>query len=132
MAQAYGKICGRCSGDFWYKRPKSGRLDCKPCGDKDKRKWEKDNPMKVRRAHWKRMGMDPDEAEAELKNFPGHCMLCDDTVPGRKNRDWNVDHNKKTGKVRGILCSVCNVGLGMFKENTAVMYRAITYLEKNL
>lgn len=43
-------------------------------------------------------------------------------------RNWNTDHDHLTGKVRGILCRLCNVGLGSFKENPFVMQRAVAYL----
>jgi hypothetical protein len=39
-----------------------------------------------------------------------------------------VDHNHETGKVRGLLCSACNRGLGYFKENIEALYSGIEYL----
>ena len=39
-----------------------------------------------------------------------------------------VDHNHSTGKVRGLLCSNCNTGLGHFKENPNLFDRAKEYL----
>jgi hypothetical protein len=41
-----------------------------------------------------------------------------------------VDHNHKTGAIRGILCYSCNSGLGLFKEDHAILRLAIAYLEK--
>ncbi len=40
-----------------------------------------------------------------------------------------IDHDHITGKVRGPLCRVCNLGLGMFKENPALLKRALEYIE---
>lgn len=40
-----------------------------------------------------------------------------------------VDHSKKTGKVRGLLCNNCNRALGMIYENTEVLYSIIDYLK---
>jgi len=40
----------------------------------------------------------------------------------------NVDHDHKTGKVRGLLCNGCNRGLGLLKEEN--LLSAIQYLEQ--
>ena len=47
-----------------------------------------------------------------------------------KTQQINIDHSHKTGKVRGILCSPCNVGLGMFQDNKKFLLKAITYLQR--
>jgi hypothetical protein len=41
-----------------------------------------------------------------------------------------LDHCHKTGKLRGLLCSGCNLGVGIFKDDPALLYAAISYLEK--
>lgn len=40
----------------------------------------------------------------------------------------HVDHDHSTGVVRGVLCSSCNTGLGMFKDNPESLRSAIEYL----
>jgi hypothetical protein len=42
-----------------------------------------------------------------------------------------VDHCHTTGKIRGLLCNSCNVGLGHFDDNIEYMANAISYLEKS-
>ena len=42
-----------------------------------------------------------------------------------------VDHCHTTGKVRGLLCSQCNSGLGMFEENINYFVEAINYIKEN-
>ena len=41
-----------------------------------------------------------------------------------------VDHCHTSGKVRGLLCNNCNVGLGMFQDNPLVFIKAAEYLKE--
>lgn len=41
-----------------------------------------------------------------------------------------IDHCHETGKIRGLLCSRCNLGLGNFSDNPKLLQRAIKYLKK--
>ena len=55
------------------------------------------------------------------------CAVC-----GKENKNkkpFPLDHCHKTGKVRGILCSQCNSGIGLFYDNVAFLKSAIEYLE---
>lgn len=55
------------------------------------------------------------------------CAICGCT---KSNGDklFPVDHCHNTGKVRGILCRLCNVGLGHFKDDRSILQKAIEYL----
>lgn len=39
-----------------------------------------------------------------------------------------IDHNHKTGELRGLLCATCNTGLGLFYDNLEYLKKAIGYL----
>lgn len=55
------------------------------------------------------------------KNQKNKCLLCE------RKRRLIIDHDHKTGKVRGLLCYTCNTHLGWF-ENTKVTQNLKTYL----
>ena len=42
-----------------------------------------------------------------------------------------IDHDHKTGELRGLLCHQCNVGIGNFKDDIDRMLNAILYLSRN-
>jgi hypothetical protein len=56
------------------------------------------------------------------------CAICGKTINGKRN--MCVDHDHETGRVRGLLCSHCNWGLGHFKDNIDLLENAIKYLKK--
>lgn len=56
------------------------------------------------------------------------CQICGGEF-GKRGK--NIDHCHSTGKVRGILCTQCNQGLGMFKDNQRLLLNAMVYLEKS-
>lgn len=59
----------------------------------------------------------------------GCCAICKKHQSEIK-RKLAVDHCHETGRVRGLLCFTCNVGLGHFKDNENILQLAIAYLRK--
>ncbi len=61
----------------------------------------------------------------------GCCAICKSSDPGRKKSQWFcVDHDHKTGEVRGLLCNSCNAGLGFLKDSIETLAQAIIYLKQ--
>ncbi len=58
----------------------------------------------------------------------GRCAICLERLIDDGSRQAHVDHDHKTGRVRGILCVDCNVGLGRFKDDVSALRRAVEYL----
>lgn len=73
----------------------------------------------------RRYGLSQEEAKiiAGLKSVT--CAICETKIS-----QFHLDHCHDTGKFRGILCSLCNSGLGMFNDNEKIMLRAIDYLKQ--
>ena len=47
-----------------------------------------------------------------------------------KSTRLSIDHNHSTGKVRGILCRKCNMGIGQFNEDVILLTKAVEYLKQ--
>jgi hypothetical protein len=60
------------------------------------------------------------------------CAICRSRLAGGMSSGarLHVDHNHRTGRIRGLLCSHCNVGLGHFRESTRSLRAAVTYLRR--
>ena len=40
-----------------------------------------------------------------------------------------IDHNHSTGQIRGLLCSLCNFGIGYLKDSPDLLRKAAQYLD---
>jgi hypothetical protein len=64
----------------------------------------------------------------ELFNIQcGVCIICH-KPPTVQKPFLVVDHDHKTGKVRGLLCDNCNLALGLFGDSAANLQAAARYL----
>lgn len=57
----------------------------------------------------------------------GRCAICREHLI-LVDRQVHVDHDHQSGRVRGLLCADCNVGLGRFVDNPDTLDRAAAYL----
>jgi hypothetical protein len=60
----------------------------------------------------------------------GRCAICSTDTPGGKGR-FHVDHCHVSGRVRALLCSRCNVMLGMAGDDITRLRAAIAYLARH-
>jgi hypothetical protein len=72
-------------------------------------------------------GMSLEDYERMLQEQSGRCAICPSEV-GAKGKSLAVDHCHETGRVRGLLCARCNVGIGMFQDDVSRLRNAIEYL----
>jgi hypothetical protein len=63
------------------------------------------------------------------------CAICKKKEKRKRNDNkyykLAVDHNHKTNKVRGLLCSICNTLLGHTKEDINTLQNAIVYIKND-
>ena len=98
------------------------------CQEKSKRKYALD-PKKhrgkgLRHRYWPELSW-----EQALEKFETMAMTQDYSCAICKERTkLYVDHNHATGKVRGLLCSLCNTALGHIREDAQIGKRLLEYL----
>jgi hypothetical protein len=73
-------------------------------------------------------GITLDDYNKLKENQNYKCAICGNERSEKK--DFHVDHCHSTGKIRGLLCSNCNTGLGQFKDNIELLNKAISYLKE--
>ncbi len=103
---------------------------CPPCHAKYVRDWYQKNKDSVRDTQFKyKYGITLLEYTELLESQNGKCAICKSIYDHPRFKYLAVDHCHSTGKVRGLLCHSCNAGLGRFKDDPAILYMAMKYLE---
>lgn len=115
------------------------------------KKWRLKNPEKVKASPYKYYAKHPHNKKNlhlrrkyglvlddiyQIVELQRGCAICHSPSPRKISRtggpgEWTVDHDHKTGKVRGIVCHPCNVALGMANDDPTVLRRMADYLEEN-
>lgn len=70
-------------------------------------------------------GMQPTQFFSLFNLQEGRCAIC--KIEG--GYSMHIDHCHITQKVRGILCSRCNMGLGFFGDSSQLLLNAVKYLD---
>ncbi len=97
---------------------------CKPCHNQI----VKDNKVKNHGSERSfllkhRYGIDSVDFAWRVLQQDGVCALC------KRRKPKHVDHDHKTGEVRGILCFNCNRALGYVRDDPMALYALADYLE---
>lgn len=109
--QSNCKACFKELHADWYK---------KNAQKESKRSKESQRPRHLMRKY----GMDEWKyAELYVEQGAG-CAICREF-----QETLYVDHDHKTGKIRGLLCRKCNFGLGLFGDSVDKLLRAVNYLD---
>ena len=82
------------------------------------------NRVIVERRREKELGVSAEEYARRNRYQKGLCVICG----GKTKQQLAVDHNHKTGEVRGLLCGRCNAGLGLFQDDTNILAKAEVYV----
>jgi hypothetical protein len=64
-----------------------------------------------------------------LKAQGNKCACCGSKNPKHRHGRFVVDHCHETGKVRGLLCSTCNLGIAKLGDSSKGILRAVRYLD---
>lgn len=136
------------------KNGKFGRAyQCRECRNKRHSEWRKNNPDRIkelnekhretRRNYYQRpdvklrnrmryiektFGIKYSLYEELNEKQGGLCAICGREETSAANTYLAVDHCHATGIIRGLLCSACNIGIGLFREQIEILEKAKQYL----
>lgn len=136
------KICGSCNQikslnhfSNSLKRKDGASGWCKNCENTKKQTKYKN---RIRNSNLKKYGINNDQYLELLRLQHYKCKICEvgiNEAPGVGRSLGGVlcvDHDHKTNKIRGLLCSRCNTGLGLFYDDVLNLKNAIKYLEASI
>jgi hypothetical protein len=111
---------------------------CKPCATEKSRVWhtthKHDVAYKAKRqdSYFKtKYSVSKEIRDQMLVEQDNKCAICRVSL-STDGGHTHTDHNHQTGKIRGILCTNCNRGLGHFKDSGDNLQAAIEYLRKSI
>ena len=146
LSESYNRVCGRARrehckrGHVLAETRKvtvlaSGRktYGCRACSAERTKQYTKASPDKykasARNTKLKATyGITEDDYQQMLLRQHNVCAIC---FRHQHYQRLAVDHDHKTGKVRGLLCSHCNRGLGHYFDSPRRLRSAADYLEKH-
>lgn len=122
----------------YHENIEASRAKVREANRLSKRRWRDANPGLSGERSWKftlkKFGMTIEDYNRILFLQCGVCAICKrvETATTKDGiiRRLNIDHDNATGRVRGLLCRACNVGIGQLKHELGILGSAIMYLER--
>lgn len=90
------------------------------------KKYQQDNALRIR---LRKKGLDAVHIE-RIEAHNGLCDICGNPPDGKWG-ELAIDHCHNGGGFRGLLCSSCNMALGLFKDDPSILRKAAEYVEKH-
>lgn len=87
----------------------------------------KERRRKRREQFRNKYGITPEMYDDMLDFQGGVCAIC--LKPPTEFARLAVDHDHDTGRIRGLLCNLCNTAIGMMEDNSDRLRRAAQYVE---
>lgn len=111
---------------------------CKKCckGQARRAWWRKRSPevrhrrrLQSRKTNLRiKFGLSWEQFSAMIAAQNGCCAICKNSIDFEAKKAYGVDHDHVSGKVRAILCTTCNLGLGSFQDDPELLTAAANYL----
>ena len=127
------KVCSECgvekaTSEFHPHANTKDRLraKCRQCTGIENKRWAEFNKLKIKDAYYKRTyGISYDEVLSKHEELGHKCEVCFE-----EQGLLDVDHCHSSGKVRGFLCSRCNLLLGKIEGNKELINKLYAYLDE--
>jgi hypothetical protein len=136
--------CGKCGSPKIIL--KSGASRCLVCHNRRGREYYRNSSVRRRKQResylLRKYGLSMESLHELLVRQEGRCAVC--------SKRWQscaaakavrhevvflqyvyVDHDHRTGEVRGLLCNACNTALGLLEEDCARLSAALIYLGRS-
>jgi hypothetical protein len=126
----HNRICNKCHLAYFrqhYRKP-----EVRARWIEHSKEWHQRNPDKAKvssmRYRLKKLGLVLEDYQTMLEKCQNKCEICGNEF---KEREPQVDHDHKTGNVRGLLCNNCNSLLGFLENNNAPIEKFVQYLNND-
>ncbi len=107
---------------------------CSTCRHRESQRasgYAKRTPGAYRRGNLRKYGITEATYVALLAQQGGRCAICGRERPNGKGHHFHVDHDHASGRLRGLLCHSCNIGIGNLQEDERILHAAIAYLRRH-